>query len=213
MTHSHPPASDDALERTRWFQAGLVALICYLWLAVLVGRGYVTGWGILLAVIVVPGVAWGVTTGARRLAGGLATGLIGSLHAGGGVRYQHGYSAQETLIARGRYDEAAESFAAHLAEHPGDVVARLRLATLHLRERQDPAAAEAQLLAVRRHPHDRGQALLVGNHLVDIYRAQGQRGKLMAELTRMMREFPGSPAAAGAERLLAEVRSERAAGD
>lgn len=153
--------------------------------------------------------AFGLTVGTRWAAATFAKRTIGGLFAANGIKRQQEFSIQESLIARGRFDEAVASFREHLAAAPDDVPARYRLATLHLRERRDPSAAEEELLALRRRPLDPGTALLVSNHLVDIYRATGQKGRLMAELTRMMREHPGTPMGEGAAKLLEELRRER----
>jgi len=149
--------------------------------------------------------AFGLTLLTRGLSAKFASNTIGAVLATGNIKRQQEYSRQESLIIRGRYDEAAESFQLHLLEFPDDIPARLRLATLHMRERNDPAAAEEQLLAIRRRPHDRSTAMLVTNHFVDIYRATGQKGKLMVELKRMIAEWPGTPMAAGAGKLLTEI--------
>lgn len=155
-------------------------------------------------------VGFGLTLVTRVLAAKFASGTIGAVLASGNIARQHEFSKQESMIARGRFDDAAESFRLHLMEFPDDLAARYRLATLHLRERNDPDAAEAELLNIRRRTHDRSMAMLLANHFVDLYRATGQKGKLMAELTRMMKEWPGTPMAEGAAKLLEETRRDRA---
>lgn len=155
-------------------------------------------------------VAFALTFVTRLGAAYFAKNTIGAVQAAGNIKRQHEFSKQESLIARGRFDEAVESFELHLLASPDDLPARYRLATLHLRERNDPAAAEAEFLDIRRRPHDRSMAKLLANHLVDIYRATGQQGKLMAELTRMMNEWPDTPMADGAAKLLEETRRDRA---
>lgn len=151
-------------------------------------------------------VAFLLTFLTRTLSAGFATQVISRLHSARTVAHQHEFSIQESMVARGRFDDAVESFRAHLAEHPDDVPARYRLATLHLRERKDPAAAEEEFLALRRRPLDRSTAQLVSNHLIDLYRTTDQRGRLMAELTRMMKEQAGTPLADGAAKLLQELK-------
>lgn len=153
--------------------------------------------------------AFGLTLLTRAGAAYFAKHTIGMVAAAGNIKRQHEFSRQESLIARGRFDEAAESFRLHLMEFPDDIPARYRLATLHLRERNDPAAAESELLKIRQRPHDRSMAMLLANHFVDLYRATGQKGKLMAELTKMMKDWPGTPMAQGAAKLLEETRRDR----
>lgn len=177
-----------------WVQAGLLALVTMLY-----GLPFFVG--IPMALV--------LTYITRIFSAWFAARFIGGLHSAGNIKYQHQFSIQESMIARGRFDEAAESFRAHLTAHPDDIPARYRLATLHLRDRQDPVAAEEELLALRRRPLDAGTALIVSNHLIDIYRAGDQRGKLMAELTRMTREQAGTPLGDGAVKLLDELRRAR----
>ena len=177
-----------------WVQVGLLTAICTIF-----------GFPIWVALPV----AFGLTFVTRVGAAYFAKNTIGAVHAAGNIKRQHEFSKQESMIARGRFDEAVESFELHLMESPDDIPARYRLATLHLRERNDPAAAEAEFLNIRRRPHDRSMAMLLANHFVDIYRATGQTGKLMAELNRMTKDWPGTPMADGAAKLLEETRRDR----
>lgn len=205
----HRPAADEALNRTIGIQAFYLSIVSYVFTALLIGKGYVGGLGAFLMVLGVPPFCWYFTRLVRGVSAWFAERAIGGILAAGDIKHQHEFSIQESLIARGRFDEAAESFRTHLLEFPDDIPARLRLATLHLRERKDHRAAEDELLAIRRRRHDRGTAMYLANHLVDLYRASGQTGKLMAELKRMMRDWPGTPMADGAARLLAEVTRMR----
>ena len=209
----HRPASDELFNRTMVVQAGFLSLVCWIFIAALLFRHRLTAWQGLFAAIGAIPFCWYFTRLVRGVSAWIAERGVGGILAAGDIKYQQTYSIQESLIARGRFDEAAESFRTHLLEFPDDIPARLRLATLHLRERSDHAAAETELLAIRRRPHDRGTAMYLANHLVDLYRASGQTGKLMAELTRMMRDWPGTPMADGAGKLLTEVTRERRGGD
>ena len=205
----HRPAADEAMNRTEIVQAGFLTLVCLIFIATLVFRDRLNGWQIAVAVLLTFPLCWLLTRTVRGASALFAEKFIGGLASAGNIKYQQTYSMQEALIARGRFDEAAAAFRDHLTLNPDDVPARLRLATLHLKERKDHAAAEEELLAIRRREHDRSTAQLVANHLVDLYREHGPTGKLMAELARMTKEWPGTPMAAGAARLLEEVRRER----
>ena len=199
------------MDRNIGVQVFFLSVVCWLFAGVLMGSGlYGTSAGIL-TVLAIPFVCYAFTRTLRHFQSRVAQTVIGGLASAGNIKYQQQFSIQESMVARGRFDDAAESFRAHLAEHPDDIPARYRLATLHLRERKDPAAAEEEFLALRRRPLDRSTALLVSNHLIDLYRATGQRGRLMAELTRMMKEQAGTPMGAGAAKLLEEVRREHRA--
>jgi hypothetical protein len=178
-----------------WIQVGLLALFALL--------TPLPAWmGLLLA--------FGLTLTTRLLSAKFASTSIGAIFSAGNIKRQHEFSRQESMIARGKFDEAAESFGVHLMEFPDDIHGRYRLATLHLRERNDPAAAETELLNIRRRPHNKSMAMLLANHFVDLYRATAQKGKLMAELTKMMKEWPGTPMAEGAAKLLEETRRDLA---
>jgi hypothetical protein len=205
----HRPAADEAFHRTEKVQALFLVLVCWIWTGALIFRGRLSTAGAILMFGAAFPLAFGLTRLVRGGSALFAEKLIGGLSAAGGVPYQQGYSVQESLIARGRLDEAVESFRVHLMEFPDDVPGRYRLATLHLRERKDPAAAEGEFLNIRRRRHDRSTAMLITNHLIDIYRAGGQRGKLMGELQRAIRDWPRTPLADGAAKLLEETRRER----
>lgn len=206
----HRPAADEALERTVIIQTGFLVLVCWVYLTALLYRDRLTGMqGIIVAIGVIP-FCYLLTRAVRGASALFAETAIGGLFSAGNIKRQHEFSKQETLIIRGQLDEAVESFRLHLMEFPDDIAGRYRLATLHLRERNDPAAAEGEFQNIRRRPHDRSMAMLLANHFVDIYRASGQTGKLMAELNKMMKEWPGTPMAEGAAKLLEETRRERA---
>jgi TolA-binding protein len=202
-------SAEEAMDRTKVVQAAFLTLVCWIFIATLVYRDRLTGVQTVFAILLAFPFCWYLTKATRAASALFATKLIGGLASAGNIKYQQGYSIQESLIARGRFDEAAESFRVHLMEFPDDTPARYRLATLHLRERKDPAAAEQEFLNIRRRPHDRSTAKLLANHFVDIYEATGQTGKLMAELNRMLKEWPGTELAAGAVKLLEQVRRER----
>lgn len=209
----HRPAADEAFNRTEKVQVAFLSLVSWIYLGALRFRGRVDNFGVLIGAVLSVGIAWGLTKLVRGGSAIFADKFVGGvLQGAGNIKRQQEYSKQESMIARGRFDEAAESFDIHLLEFPDDLPARYRLATLHLRERNDPAAAEAEFLNIRRRPHDRSMAMLLANHFVDIYRATGQKGKLMAELTKMMKEWPGSPMADGAAKLLEETRRDRGGG-
>jgi hypothetical protein len=206
----HRPAADEALHRTEKVQVAFLTLVCWVWIVALVFRDRLGGVQAILAALMCVPMNWGLTRLVRGGSALFAEKFVGGvLQGAGNIKRQHEFSKQESLIARGRFDEAVESFRLHLMEFPDDIPARYRLATLHLRERNDPVSAEAELLKLRQRPHDRSMAMLLANHFVDLYRATGQQGKLMAELTKMIKEWPGTPMAEGAAKLLEETRRDR----
>jgi hypothetical protein len=202
----HRPFAEEAMDRNIVVQAMFLSLVCWLFAGVLMGSALLGMTAGILIVLITPFFCYLLSKGFRALQASVAHKMIGGLVGAGNIKYQQGFSIQESLVARGRFDEAAESFRAHLAEFPDDIAARYRLATLHLRERKDPAAAEEEFLALRRRRLDPSTQQLISNHLVDLYRATDQRGRLMAELSRMMREHPNSAMGTGAARLLEELK-------
>ncbi|HVX87450.1 MAG TPA: tetratricopeptide repeat protein [Gemmatimonadales bacterium] len=204
------PKTTDSFAATEGAQIFYLSLVSWIFLGALRFRGRLDDLGVLIGAVLSVGIAWGITRLVRGGSAIFADKFVGGvLQGAGNIKRQHEFSRQETMIARGQFDDAAESFRLHLMEFPDDIPARYRLATLHLRERNDPAAAESELSKIRQRPHDRSMAMLLANHFVDLYRATGQKGKLMAELTKMMKDWPGTPMAQGAAKLLEETRRDR----
>jgi tetratricopeptide (TPR) repeat protein len=138
----------------------------------------------------------------------LAAGLIDNIHAAGSIPRPPDFSAQDTLIVRGRYAEAAESFQKHLLGYPEDNEARIRLAQLYERELADPRQAEEWYLAARRREPTRQQEALIANSLIDLFRRTGQRGRLMAELSKFAERYKGTGAGDAAGRELGELKAK-----
>ena len=97
------------------------------------------------------------------------------------------------MIVRGQYREAAEYFRDHLTVEPDDNEARLRLADLVEKHLDDPAEAERLYLEVRRHQPEPGHEMRAANGLIDLYRKQGRRDRLMVELARFADRYSGTP--------------------
>jgi tetratricopeptide (TPR) repeat protein len=112
------------------------------------------------------------------------------------------------MIVRGQYREAAEYFRDHLTVEPDDNEARLRLADLLEKHLNDLAGAERLYLEVRRLQPSRGEEVRAANGLIDLYRKQGNRERLLVELARFRDRYPGTPDADAAARLLAELKVE-----
>jgi len=118
------------------------------------------------------------------------------------------YSLQESLIARGRFKEAEESFLAHLAGEPRDHTARLALAALYRDHLRDPARAESLFLEVRRSEPTPAQEFAIANALIDLYRTTGQTGREMAELARFAHRYRGSEAGTRAAEALRRLKEQ-----
>jgi hypothetical protein len=170
------------------FGAIILSELTRLSLVGLLGKGALVSLVISLAV-------WSVLSlGSRGLA------QVLSASAGGHRPREH--SEQQALVVRGAYWEAADSYRAHLIAFPDDQAARLLLAALLERHLADSAGAEALYWQVRASEPTAAQRLVVGNSLIDLYRRRGDRALFRAELSRLARDFAGTPAGEGARRQL-----------
>ncbi len=127
------------------------------------------------------------------------------------VRVGGGYSAIETLVARGHVQAAAEAYAERARDKAQRVDATLRRAALLSGPLAQPETAAIELDNLRRvgalRPRD---DFKVGLALVEIYENDlNDPGRAMAELRRLIDRYP---TAQGARRLrvaLASLKSER----
>lgn len=128
-----------------------------------------------------------------------ASGLVHLLHSTGSIPYTPTWSAEDALVARGDYQGAAEAFRRHVEADPLGVAPALRLAELYRNHLHDPAEAERWYLEARRRARNPGVA---ANQLIDLYRASGNRGRLMAELARFAASHAESDAGRAARKEL-----------
>jgi len=189
-----------------WFGPAAFIMFTALWFF-LYSKGTIPGWlCVVLIVLDLPLVALGVLgihVGTNRA----SEGLVHTLYAAGDIPPPRSYPRQDVMIARGQYNEAADYFRDHLTVEPDDNEARLRLADLLERYLADPAGAEQLLLDVRRHEPNRGQDMRAANGLIDLYRKQGNRERLIVELARFRDQYPGTPGAEAVARLLLELKN------
>jgi len=203
----------DLAERTQLLRAavyfGPAAFIMFtaLWVG-LYARGTIPAW--LCAVLIVldlPLVGLGIL-GIHAGTSRASEGLVKALYSAGDIAPLRSYPRQDVMIVRGQYQEAAEYFRDHLTVEPDDNEARLRLADLLEQHLDDPAGAERLYLEVRGHAPERGQEMRASNGLIDLYRKQGNRDRLLFELARLRDRYPGTPAANAAARLLNELKAD-----
>ena len=203
----------DAVERAQllkiavWFGPAVFLMLSAAW-AKLFATGAIPGW--LLAVLIildVPLVVLGIL-GIHAFTNRASTGLVHGIYAVGDIPPPKSYSRQDVMIVRGRYQEAAEYFRDYLTAEPDDNEARLRLADLLEKHLNDPSGAERLYLEVRGRQPNRGEEMRVANGLIDLYRKQGNRERLLVELARFRDRYPGTPGAEAAARLLTEVKTE-----
>jgi tetratricopeptide (TPR) repeat protein len=203
----------DAVERAQllkiavWFGPAVFLMLSAAW-AKLCENGAIPGW--LLAVLIVldvPLVVLGIL-GIHAFTNRASTTLVHGLYAVGDIPPPKSYPRQDVMIVRGQYREAAEYFRDHLTVEPDDNEARLRLADLLEQHLDDLAGAERLYLEVRGLQPSRGEEVRAANGLIDLYRKQGNRERLLVELARFRDRYPGTPGAEAAARLLADLKMQ-----
>lgn len=127
---------------------------------------------------------------------------------GSSTGYKTDYSLPRSLLAQGKFAEAAEAFEIAALESDGDPDPYFELARLyrdHFRQYEDALAwfrraqTDARLSS--------GQELLATQEIVDLYTMKlGTPRKALPELIKLTERFPGTPAAEGAAKELASMR-------
>jgi len=169
--------------------------------------------GIAPRAILLVGVFWaiyglisGFTSGVLEP---LIEGLAEALQSVGLIRAGGGYSAIETLVARGQLAEAAEAYRER-AQGPADrVEATVRRAALLAGPLGQPETALVELQALREHRLTADADLRVGVALVDVYeRRLADPGRAMVELRRLIDLYPDRRATLRLRRELAILKDE-----
>jgi len=173
-------------------------------------EGWISPAAFNIALLINIPVAWLMVLGVDRLVRGASEGLVQVLHAGGNIKPDPAFSLEDSLVIRGQVDAARATLEARLTGGPEDTAVRLRLADLHGRTLRDPVTAQRWYLEARRGQCDDRQEAAIANGLIDLYRASGQRGRLMVELARFAERWPGTRAAEDARRELREMKAESA---
>jgi tetratricopeptide (TPR) repeat protein len=208
----------DAAERVQLiriavsFGPAALIMLSALWLFLRSKEVIPTWFAVVMLVLDVPFIVAGVLLlhyGTSRA----SSGLVKALFSAGDIPPPRSYPRQDVMIVRGQYAEAAAYFRDHLAVEPEDHEARLRLADLLERHLDDPAGAERLYLEVRRLTPDRGLELRASNGLIDLYRRQGRRDRLLVELARFAERFRGTPGAEAAARLVRELKTDGTVGN
>jgi tetratricopeptide (TPR) repeat protein len=118
------------------------------------------------------------------------------------------HSGLESLVARGLYHEAVDAFQRHITAHPGDNLARIKLADVHRLHLGEPEAAERLYLEVRRNHPDPRHEFLAWNLLIELYRSMARKDRLLVELARFADRYRGTRAGRDAARALKEMKTE-----
>jgi hypothetical protein len=189
-----------------WFGPACFIILTALWVWLCTMQGVLPGWLLPLLILAnFPLTAAGVAL-IYRGTHATAVGFARTVLAGGDIAPPRTYPRQDVLIVRGLFAEAAEYFRDHLTIEPEDVDARLRLAALLEGPLKDDAGAEREYLEVRRRAADARHEMMAANGLIDVYRREGNRGRLMVELARFAERYRGSAAGDAAARELMEMK-------
>lgn len=126
--------------------------------------------------------------------------------------YEEQYSHEQSLVMRGRIDDALASFEAILQRNPDAANPRIRAAELYSREQGNHVRAAQLLSDVQRIPSVGVGDLVYATHrLVDLYTGPlNQPGRAMVELRRLIERLPGSPSANQAREALATLKARHA---
>jgi len=149
----------------------------------------------------------GLGFGAVFVAGRAGAGAAHVLLSAGNLPPAPSFSYQESLVARGKYQEAVDAFAAHLADHPDDLDASLAMAGVlagHLGHFDQAAQVYRRVREAGSPPHE----YRAHQALIDLHRTTGDRGRLMTELARFADRFRGTAAGRAARVALTEMKSD-----
>lgn len=208
-----PLFSSDAADRAvflklfvRLFFPGMLLLLVGEFQALSRGMIGTAGFVLLLildgpALLLFSGLLYGMID---QTAQGFARTVLGA----GNLPPEPAHSGFESLVARGLYREAAEAYRVHIASHPADNLARIKLAELHRTSLGQPEEAERLFREVKTNqPHPRHE-FLASNLLIELYRSTGRRDRLMVELARFADRYRATRAGGDAARLLKELKAE-----
>jgi hypothetical protein len=128
---------------------------------------------------------------------------------GSSTPYERQFSYEQSLVMKGRVDDALASFEAVIATEPELIAPRIKAAELYAREKKDAQRAAQLFRDVLRSPTiTGGDNVYVTNRLVDLYTGPlNDPGRALVELRRLIETRPGTPAAEHARRSLAELKA------
>jgi hypothetical protein len=128
---------------------------------------------------------------------------------GSSTPYERTFSYEQSLVMKGRVDDALASFEAVIATEPELIAPRIKAAELYAREKKDPQRAAELFRDVLRSPSiTSGDDVYATNRLVDLYTGPlNDPGRALVELRRLIDTRPDSVAAEHARRSLAELKA------
>jgi hypothetical protein len=126
------------------------------------------------------------------------------------MRAGEGYSAIETLVARGHLEAAAEAYAERARNHSERAEATLRRAALLAGPMHEPETAAVELDNLRASPLSKRDDFRVGLALVELYEHHlSDPGRAMTELRRLIDRYPTAQDARRLRAALAELKAAR----
>jgi hypothetical protein len=141
--------------------------------------------------------------------GAASQGLVQMISGSGNLPPSPSFSYQESLVIRGRADEAAVVYRDHLTAHPEDQDARLALADLLVEHLADPSGAERLWLEIRNGIASPLQERRATESLIAHYRRTGNAGREMSELARLADRFRGTAAGEAARAALVILKQAK----
>lgn len=124
------------------------------------------------------------------------------------------HSQAESLVARGRYQEAVDAFEVAVAEDPSDATPYLRIARVyrdHLGKPEDAARWFRRALRESKMPE--GTAFLTRKELVELFtHRMAAPERALPDLARMAEELAGTPEGEWAAAELREIKARLSAG-
>jgi len=129
------------------------------------------------------------------------------------IRPDEGYSAIETLAARGHTQAAADAYAERARNHSERAEATLRRAALLAGPLGEPETAAVELDSLRAVPLSKRDDFRVGLALVELYEHHlHDPGRAMTELRRLIDRYPTAQGARRLRAALGELKAERYGG-
>jgi hypothetical protein len=170
-------------------------------------RGWLSLGGVMVAVVGLIVGLFLLALSLWSLISAVSRAFVGTLLAQGNLKPRESTSAEESMVLRGRADDAIASYQRRIRESPGTVTLRLELSRLF--QSRGELEEAALLLNEIRVISPRGEhETLVGNSLIDLYERLGDRGRLAAEYARFAASHKGTRAGEAAKRRLAELKAE-----
>ena len=191
----------------------VVTFVCMVGLFAALRQKYAySGWLVPpFAIAATAGVAWAGLRLATMAGKGLGHFVMPS---GSSTPYEHQFSREDSLVARGDIAAALESLEGVIAATPIDaptgVAVRIRAAELHMGHGGDIHRAADLLREIQRFPGvAAGQDMYASNRLIDaLLGPLDQPARALVELRRIIERYPQSTAATHARAAIATVKRQ-----